>query len=245
MKKLFSVLLAVLMLATCVLAVSADENDFVPSIELKPGPGIVPGTTEDGTPSYGEIVMPDGTVIPLPEGSIVITPIAKADSAADEIENALKEAYDKLVGADSLEDLIENLEEILGDIDAEDLVITDLFHVDVTGEYENYVDEGGKIHITLSATDDLIAALIEKDGAFKTLFGDNFIDNGDGTYTLIIDGDGIFAFLKNAASVDVDPDNPDQDSPTTGDTTYVYVIGAVVFAMMAGALLVASKKQKA
>jgi len=245
MKKLFSVLFAVLMLATCVLSVSAAENDFVPSIELKPGPGIVPGTTEDGTPSYGEIVMPDGTVIPLPEGTIVITPIAKADSAAEEIEKALNEAYDKLVGSESLEDLIDNLKEVLGDIDSDDLVITDLFHIDVTGEYENYIDEGGKLHITLSATEDLIAALIEKDGTWKALFGDSFIDNGDGTYTLVIDGDGIYAFAKDVTSVDVDPDNPGQDSPTTGDNTYVYVIGAVAFVMMAGVLLVVAKKQKA
>ncbi len=245
MKKLCSILLAVMMLAACVLSVSAAENDFVPSIELKPGPGIVPGTTEDGTPSYGEIVMPDGTIIPLPEGAIVITPIANADSAAEEIEKALTEAYDKLVGADSLEELIENLKDVIGDIDSDDIVITDLFHVDVIGEYENYIDEGGKLHITLSATEDLIAALIEKDGTWKALFGDTFIDNGDGTYTLVIDGDGIFAFAKNVTSVDVDPENPGQDSPTTGDTTYVYVIGAVVFVMMAGTLLVVAKKQKA
>ena len=244
MKKVLSVMLAVLMLATCALSVSAAQGDFVPSIELKPGPGIVPGTTEDGTPSYGEIIMPDGTVIPLPEGSIVITPIADADKAADEIEKALKEAYDELVNSDSLEDLIENLKDILGDLDSDDVVITDLIHVDIPDDYQHYLDEGGKLKITISATEDLIAALSKKE-SWTALFGDNFIDNGDGTYTLIIDGSGVFAFLKDASSVDVDPENPGQDSPTTGDTTYVYVFGAIVFAVAAGALLVAAKKQKA
>ncbi len=250
MKKLMALVMTMVMLVAFAVPAMAAENDFVPSVEVKPGPEIIVGTDdENGTPSYGTIVMPDGTKIPLPEGSITITPISKADSATEDIEEALKDAFEELSGAESLEDLIDQLKEILEEqfpgVDVDDLVITDLFHVDVSEDYEEYFEQGGKLELTISATDELILALNKKDSIWSLLFGSNFIDNGDGTYTLIIDGEGIFALLKNVLSIDVDPENPGQDSPTTGDMSYLYVIGGVLFTMMAGALLIVAKKQKA
>ncbi|MBR5134223.1 MAG: LPXTG cell wall anchor domain-containing protein, partial [Clostridia bacterium] len=148
----------------------------------------------------------------------------------------------------SLEDIIDGLKELLEQIapgtKPEDIVITDIFHIDVSDEYTKYFEEGGKLEVTITTPNDIIAALKEQGDIWKDL-GDNFIDNGDGTYTLLVDGDMVIALIKNASKVDVDPDNPEHSSPTTGDMTWVYVVSGLVLAGAAVVLFAVAKKQKA
>lgn len=213
MKKFTTILLALVMVLALMVPVSAASDDFVPSAEIKPAPGVVEKPTEDGTPAQGEIVMPDGTVVPVPGVSIIITPLDGADTAVPPtIGDDLDDAYDELKNAESLEDLIDGLQDILDQIDdgtdVEDLVITDLFHVYLDDEYSEYLEEGGKLYITFKPTSDVLLALTDTDDKWSALFGDSLVDNGDGTYTLVITKSGVVAFVKSAASVNVDPDEP-------------------------------------
>ena len=250
MKKIMTVLLALAMLATLMMPVMAAKSDFVPSAEVKPAPGVVEKPTEDGTPAVGVIIMPDGTVIPVPGTAIIITPLEGADTAEPpSIGEDLNDAYDELKSAEDLEELIKDLEEILDqigeDVDPDDLVINDLIHIYIDEEYEKYLEEGGKLQITFEVTEDILLALKQDGDKWDALFGENWVDNGDGTYTLTISKSGVVAFLKSAASVDVNPDDPGVSSPTTGDFTMLYVVIGSAFAVAAVVFAVVAKKQKA
>lgn len=249
MKKMMTMLLAAVMVFAMMLPVAAAKSDFVPSAEVKPAPDVVEKPTEDGTPAVGEIVMPDGTVIPVPGTTIIITPLEGADDAEKPTTtDALKEAYQDLLDAEDLSEVIPDLDKILEDlgedVDKDDLVISDLFHVDLD-EYQDQLDEGGKFRVTFEVDGDILFAMILVDGEWVPITGENFIDNGDGTYTLLLSQSGVVAFVKNAASVDVDPEDPGVSSPTTGDMSMLYVVMGSVLLFAAVAFAAAAKKQKA
>ena len=245
MKKCLTVFLALVMAVSLMLPVAAAKGDFVPSAEVKPAPGVVEKPTEDGTPAVGEIVLPDGTVIPVPGTAIIITPLEGADSAEpSSIGEELTDAFEELLDAEDLKDLIEQLEEILDNLGIEDVVISDLIHIYIDDEYEKYLEEGGKLNITFELPEDVILAITQNGDIWSALFGENFVVNGDGTVTITVSKSGVIGFLKNASSVDVDPDNPDVSSPTTGDFTMCYVLIGAAFAVAAVVFAVFAKKQK-
>jgi len=260
MKKMFSCLLAIVMLVALAVPVAAVTPGFVPSVEIKPGPSIVPQPGDDGTPSYGVIVMPDGTEIPLPEGAIIITPISGKDDADEDTKKALEDAFQDLV--DGFEDLLDKL---VPGTTPDDIVITDIFHVDVTDDFNDFLDEGGKLKVTIAPGSDIVNALKEYKDAWTALLGNELVDNGDGTFTLIIDKNSVIALTKDVTNVDVDPENPGVSSPTTGeeeavmavvaveptmptvnhDYSVLLLIGGVLFAGAAVALVIFACKKKA
>lgn len=252
MKKFFVMFLAIMMMAAMMLPAAAATNDFVPSISIKPGPGIVEKPGEDGSSYVGEIVMPDGSVIRIPAAAIIVTPYAEKDSAKEATKTALENAYNELSGADSLDqvvtDLTEKLATIAPDVAVEDLIVSDLFHLEVIGEYAAYIEQGGVLNITYKVSEGFIVALLKTD-AWKTMVKQtvtrSFIDNNDGTITVTMSNQDIVAFLKDSTVIDVDPDNPDQSSPVTGDYTVVYLTIAGLFAAVAVLFFVVAKKQEA
>lgn len=249
MKKIMTIMLSLLLIASMVMPAAAATDDFVSSIEIKPGPGVVDTPTTGGEPAFGVIVLPDGTEVVIPEGSIIITPIGGKEDADEETQKALEDAYNDLKNSQTLDELIDNLQDILDQIapgtEVKDLVITDIFHVDLDDEYEKYLDQGGVLKITIKSDADLIASLLDANGEWNTLFGDKFVDNGDGTYTMYITDLGVFALFKDAGSVDVDPDKPGVSSPTTSDNTLVLTVAGSVFALAAVLFFALSKKQEA
>ncbi len=245
MKKCLTMLMALVMVVAMMLPVSAAKSDFVPSAEVKPAPGVVEKPTEDGTPAIGQIVMPDGTVIPVPGTEIIITPLAGADDAEKpSTTEALKDAYESVENAENLEDIVDLDEWIEDGIDPDDLVISDIFHVDLD-EYKDKLDEGGEFEITFEVDGDVVGVLVYIDGEWVVLPKDKFIDNGDGTYTLKLSQSCVVAFVKNAGSVDVDPEKPGVSSPTTGDMTVLYVLMGSALVLAAAFFALAAKKQKA
>ena len=250
MKKIITVLMALVLMSSFAFGAYAAPSDFVPSAEIKPGPDIVVDPDEDGVPAYGEIIMPDGTVIVVPEGVIIITPVKdKDDVDVPSIGEDLNSSLEDVKNADTLEDLIDNLQDILDQIangtDVDDLIITDMFHIYIPEEYEKYLEEGGKLKITLKLPEDTLLGFADINDVWSVLFGDSFIDNGDGTVTLYITGSGTYSFVKDSGKVDVDPDSPGVSSPTTGDRTVQFVAFGVFFAVAGAALLIVAKKQKA
>ncbi len=249
MKKILACVLSMVMLLTCTVTAMAAPNDFVPSIEQKPGPGLVQQQTQDGRPGYGIIVMPDGKEIAVPESDIIITPIGDADKAEDDVREALENALESIKDADSLEEIIKNIQDLLDTLadgtDADDLVITDLFHVGVTNDYKELLDKGGKLQLKFDGLSGLIAAMKKDNGKWSSLLDGLFKDNGDGTYTLIIDSEGVFAFLRDAGKVDVDYSDPEQSSPQTGDMTVLMIVSALTLIACAAAMFAFVKKQQA
>ncbi len=249
MKKVFSCVMALLLIATLSVTVLAAPSDFVPSVQMKPGPSIVEQETIDGVPGAAIIVMPDGREVAVPEGSIVITPIGDKDKADDETKKALEDAFNKIQNAESLEDLMDGLQDILDQIangtDVKDLIITDLFHVGLDGEYSELLEDGGELRVRLDGQDGLIAALKQNGDKWSAIYGDMFVDNGDGTYTLIIKDLGVYAFFRDVIGSSADYDDPDHASPQTGDMTWMLYVLPAVLVMIGFVCLAVAKKQKA
>ncbi len=248
MKKIMVVLTAVVLVASLCVPVFAAKGDFVPSVEMKPGPVIVDQEV-DGVPGVAVIITQDGKEIIVPEGALIITPFSKKADASDKTRKELEDAFDKIANAATLEDLLDGLQDILDSIangtDVADLVVTDLFHVDLTGDYADYMKDGAKLRIKLKSDDDLIALLQQNGDAWKAIYGDLFVDNGDGTYTLTIDKLGVYAMLRDAVGASVDYDDPAQSSPQTGDMLWVLMTIPAALAIGGVFCLVMSKKQKA
>ncbi len=250
MKKAFASILALVLSVLLMVPTMAAPSDFVPSAEIKGAPNFIEHVLPDGTVVIGNIVMPDGASVSVPKGEIIITPLLDADTAEPSIiGEQLNQAYKELLNAESLKDIIPNIDEIIAQIDkdarVEDMVITQLFHVYFSDEYLKYLDEGGVLAVTFDADDAVMLGLLNSNGEWSALFGDDLIDNGDGTYTIRLRKPGVIALLKNASSVSVNPDAPDVSSPTTSDSTSVYMTLFVVFFAASVAFVLASKKQKA
>lgn len=250
MKKVLTSVLALALSVLLILPTLAAKSDFVPSVEIKDAPSFIEHVLPDGTVVVGNILLPDGVSISVPKGDIVITPLLNADTAVPSIiGDQLNQAFEELTNAGSLKDVLPNIDEILSqadkDISVEDLVISQLFHVYFNDDYLKYLDEGGVLAVTFDADDAVMMGLLQANGEWNALFGDDLIDNGDGTYTIRLKKPGVIAFLKHASSVSVNPDAPGVSSPTTSDSTSVYMTLFVVFFAASIAFVLASKKQKA
>lgn len=250
MKKVLTSVLALVLSVLLVVPTLAAKSDFVPSAEIKGAPNFIEQILPDGTVVIGNIVLPDGASVSVPKGEIVITPLLNADTAVPSIiGDQLNQAHKELLDAGSLTDIIPNIDEILSQIDenvnVDDMAITQLFHVFLNDEYSKYLDEGGVLAVTFDADDAVMLGLLNANGEWDTLFGDDFVDNGDGTYTVRLKKSGVIALLKNASSISVNPDAPGVSSPTTSDSTSVYTTLFVVFFAASVAFVLGSKKQKA
>lgn len=206
-----------LMLLVC-LASPVFAAEFVPSITDKGSPDIVP---EDG--NVGLIIDPEGNIIDyVAQGDLIVTPVSKADDS-DEIpedtKELLKDLYDSLVNGDS------KLPYPSG-IDSADMVIRDLFDVSVMGDHDL---NGNSLKVTFDLGIDgktQIYGFIYMDGQWVALT--NLVNNGDGTVTVVLPGEGQVAFAV-AADATTTPD-------PTGDSADI-TLWVVLMAVSAAALV--------
>lgn len=143
----------VLMFALCVPAF-ADTDDVRPSVEAKPAPEIV--NDASGNPMVS-IIDDTGAEISKIGAEITVTPLADASAATEAIKTALQSAFNEVKATSSLTTLIPNLGVMLGTgTTADDLVVTDLFDITLSGNYESEVGQSNrslKITFTTSATE--------------------------------------------------------------------------------------------
>lgn len=215
MKKLISLILA-LMLCFSVCGVGyAAENDFVPSISYKPGPELVTGSDDAGKEIVGVITDADGETIDYvysEEECLIITPIAEAlgDEQTDiptEAEELLEYVYEELL-ADRMELPVE---------DPDKIAIIQL--VDATflcGGAANYTDHEAMLEadgVCLELTFDLgvgadvpVTVMCYVDGQWVEV---PTVNNGDGTVTCVFEKlcPVVFAVPANAVKPPKTGDN--------------------------------------
>lgn len=156
MKKVLSVLLALILCLSLAVAVAADV--LVPSVTAKPAPEVA-GT---GAENVVEVKDEEGNVLDFAEAiKLVVTPVAdvmneEETAISEEEAEALQAVYEELSaeGAD-LAAIVEGLEEALKDtdIDVKDLVVKDLFNVSLDDEsmIEYLNEEGNTIDVRFEA----------------------------------------------------------------------------------------------
>ena len=196
--------------------------EFTPSVENKLAPDVITQTDSSGNEIVAIIYDDDGNeLVGVPEGSVVITPVSLAAEASSEVAEALASAYEQLVSVSSLSDLSSDLEaavaEYSADLTVDDLVVRDLFDVDVTGIYAEYLSQDGTsitLRFNLSTDAEFLVAVLHnvEGNTWETV---SFTRNDDYTADVTFYSLSPVAFLFDAGTLSVDPDAP--DSPQTGE----------------------------
>lgn len=250
MKKILSMLLAVMMLLMTVISVSAAPNSFTPSIDAKDSPTIITQTDSNGKIVHSIIFNKNGHEITgVPAGGIIITPIAGADSAPDDIKGAIKNAQNQINGTDNLGDLSEEVNEYLSnnhpDIDASDLVVSQLFDIRLDDEYSEQLTDGVYFTVQLDISESFLFLLMLVDGKW-TICKDYKVDGN--ILTLNLTGPTQIALVKSNYSpteLPADKNEAEVQSPQTGTfTNLLFITLGVLFALGAVLLMVMFAKNK-
>lgn len=254
-KKIITMLLAV----TLVMAMSipAMAAEFTPSVENKPAPEVVTQTDSNGNECVAIIYDADGNeIVGVPEGYLIVTPVAASEMPSAEIKENLEAAYEQLQSVSSLTELSSDLEvvikEVSLDLAIDDLVIRDLFDVTVLGTYAEYLSQEGNyisIRFKLSVDADSLAAVLHniEGTTWETVSNDRITRNKDYTADVVFYELSPVAFLFDAGKLSVDPNAP--DSPQTGEpesNTMAWVVaGVVIVAAVAYGVVKKRSSQKA
>lgn len=222
MRRAVKVLTVMLLVLAMVGSAFAAEATFVSSIEIKDHPDIVP--TPDEYPAI--LVDDEGEFIDyVPDECLDITVISKIKD--EEILKLYK-------------DLVDGTTKLPYDSDSEDMVIRDLFYVDVTcpGRKEELKKDDVYLEITFDLNvdpDTKVVVMVNVEGEWVPV---EVINNGDGTVTLRLPDVGLVAICVPAA----------KEPAKTGDNSdsKLMVWGAVCVLSMAGvvALVVIDMKKR-
>ncbi len=237
MKKLFSCIIALTLMATFAFTTFASDN-FVPSIAEKDYPEIVVGEEEIA----GVIVDGNGAEIKElvntdVEYEVVVTPIASAATSTlipEDAKQVLIDQYGKLTAPNAkLSELCPVLngvaEDALGEgKNADNLVIREFFDVSVIGDDNTALlsQDNNKLVIKLKngiEKDAFITGIIYIDGEWKTI---ETVNNGDGTVTCTLPGNGPVALLVEGTGGSVTP-------PPTGSGHATLIWGTVALISLA------------
>lgn len=199
MKRCVSLMIALVMCLTLVCPSSAEE--FVPSINAKDAPTIVPIKDDQGKDAIGELIDENGNVVGyLYEDCLVITPVSQATTSTripDAAEEMLLDVYAKLSdGSMSLP-----YEKLNDNVDPSTMVIRDLYDVSwLCGEGTEMEDtdhpdhpaevapKGIRVRLIFDLNVSQIAnvyCMSYKNGAWNPIV--SCVNNGDGTVTTVFE----------------------------------------------------------
>ena len=262
MKKTAAIVAAIV-LAFC-LTVPAFAAGFTPSVSQKGAPKIITIRTEDGKKIGGIIKNSKGkTVIDIPTGDIVVTPVSESADATEDIKEILDTAKE-VISEENIVEIIPEFEEKLAEVfpeaKAEELVVKDLFDVALYGTYAEYLaEEGNTLSIVFDAgikEDAPFVAVFSTDGKSWTVIDSSLVKTlENGQVEIVISEPGVVAFLTDTSSVipvnpvnPVNPDNPDNPdgpvSPDTGDRVLPLAFAGAVCVLAGCAFVDRSRKSK-
>lgn len=218
MRKVISLIMALMLCFSVCGMAHAAEDDFVPSISYKPGPGLETSKDDDGRTVIGTIIDEEGEAIDYvyeDEECLVITTIAEAledvpTGIPDDAEELLEYVYEELL-ADRMELPFENPDEmaIIHLVDAS-------FLCDGAADYTDHEGMLEPEGICLEMTFDLgvradvpVTVMCYVDGKWVEV---PTVNNGDGTVTCVFEKICPIAFAVPTNAV---------QPPKTGDDAAV------------------------
>ena len=245
--RILAVILAVFMLSTTVLA-----DNFTPSVEQKESPEVV--TTTDSKGEEVAAVITDSEnkeVAGVPVGEIVVTSVAGASKATEEIKEVLQAAQKQIKEATKIEELIpEQKEELTKAVEdaglkVENLVVRDLIDVTLTGEYKDHLDaEGNTITLTfklgIGANEFLKVLHNYEADKWEMIASDRVKVQENGDVSVTFDSLSPIAFVVDKAE-HAGPVEPAE----TPWVMYALIAAAVVVVVVIVVLVVARKKKPA
>ncbi len=248
MKRLFSIVLAVVMMLTVTVSVSAAQ--FVPSITNKGAPELVVIDIVDGKEVVGFITDPDGNKLSTEFlDCLIISSITEALNGADlpdGVKDELLKVYNEFKEGAKVSDLCPALTDIVKekwgeDKNVDDLVIKDLFDVtDYCEDIPEHLNGGAVLDLTFDlgiASGSFITAMVYVDGKWVPV--KDCINNGDGTVTVKFDQICPVAFLVPGSG-----QNMDIVSPITADTSSVLIWGGIMLISLAAIVALVIYRRK-
>lgn len=240
MKRVFAVLMIVLLCTAMVVSASADT--FTPSVTNKPAPEIVPAIDPDGNPHPGYIMDDDGKILDyLDEGCLVITSVFEAQTDSDipaDSKSTLLSVYEKLVkGEMTLPYHLHN-----PNYDSDDMVIRDLFDATfLCGEHPEMLEPTGVMlvltfDIGVKADED-VSVMTYKNGAWGNIV--KITNNGDGTVTCVFEHLCPIAFSVPTGNT---PPSQTGDIPTVGIMGFVALAALLAIAVLTVLYIRSTKK---
>lgn len=223
MKRIFTLVIAIVLMLT--LTLSATAAEFVESVTNKGAPQLVVIDQLNGKDVVGFITDADGNQLSAEFiECLIITSVAEAETDPDIPEDAKKlllDLYKQMTADDAkLSELCPALDELvkeqLGeDASADDLVVKDFFDItDICDEIATFLPQhGATLDLTFEVgigANEYIVAMVYVDGEWVPAVSTT--NNGDGTVTVVFDKICPVAFLVPGSG-----SNFSTVSPTTSD----------------------------
>ena len=191
MKKTITSICAVLTAAMLVLPVSAAK--YTPSVTQKGAPtaaAFTPSVQQKGAPT-------------VEQTGVRVTALVDLSKASKEVQEAVEEAYKVIAEAESLEEAVPTLADVLKEMDtdltAEDLVVRDLFYLELEKELEETLEKEKEVAISFEVegmeADDFLMVMVFVDGEWVIVDAENVEIGEDETATVTFEAVGPIAFV--------------------------------------------------
>lgn len=147
--KIAAVLMAALLMSTCVFAV-----ELAPDIGSRKVPTLVVRTDELGNTTGAIIRDPeDNHVTDVLDDEMILTPISEIEQAMEKIQEELKNAYGQLENADSIGDLGIDPDDHHDPVALEDVIVRNLVNVTLDDEHREYLEDDHSITLIFELED--------------------------------------------------------------------------------------------
>ncbi len=225
MKKVLVICLTLVMVMCMSVSALATSGAFVSSPSGNPAPLVIAFESADE----------DCTA------TLVLTPYGEKSELSGAILTMFEQAYDEIAESGDLTKLNAEFAKLVADkkIDSENLAISDLFDIHVTGC--EYHEEHADFDITLDADtlSHFVALLhMNKDGVWELVNDAKVVNNGE-HLTFSVDSFSPFAIV-------VDTSAGTSDAPQANNAlVYICVAAAAVIAVAVVLIVMKNKKQKA
>lgn len=191
MKKTITSICAVLTAAMLVLPVSAAK--YTPSVTQKGAPtaaAFTPSVQQKGAPT-------------VEQTGVRVTALVDLSKAPKEVQETVEEAYKVIPEAESLEEAVPTLTDVLKEMDtdltAEDLVVRDLFYLELEKELEETLEKEKEVAISFEVEgmekEDFLMVMVFVDGEWVIVDAENVEMSEDEAVTVTFEAVGPIAFV--------------------------------------------------
>ena len=191
MKKTITSICAVLTAAMLVVPVSAAK--YTPSVTQKGAPtaaAFTPSVQQKGAPT-------------VEQTGVRVTALVDLSKASKEVQETVEEAYKVIAEAESLEEAVPTLADVLKEMDtdltAEDLVVRDLFYLELEKELEETLEKEKEVAISFEVEgmekDDFLMVMVFVDGEWVIVDAENVEMGEEEEVTVTFEAVGPIAFI--------------------------------------------------
>ncbi len=191
MKKTITSICAVLTAAMLVVPVSAAK--YTPSVTQKGAPtaaAFTPSVQQKGAPT-------------VEQTGVRVTALVDLSKASKEVQETMEEAYKIIAEAESLEEAVPTLADVLKEMDtdltAEDLVVRDLFYLELEKELEETLEKEKEVAISFEVegmeADDFLMVMVFVDGEWVIVDAENVEMGEEEEVTVTFEAVGPIAFI--------------------------------------------------